>query len=106
MGESFLWTRYQEGTSISYEYDKKEINPDRDFYRQENKYISKKKNKTKAEVKPENSIMDEIALVALLVVSVFWFVSNFGIGEQLVELSVEFSLVFLACLLTLLLFLC
>ena len=31
-------------------------------------------------MKPENSIMDEIALVALLVVSVFLFVSNFGIG--------------------------
>lgn len=49
MGESFLWTRYQEGTSISYEYDKKEINPDRDFYRPENKYISKKKNKSGSE---------------------------------------------------------
>ncbi len=48
MGESFLWTRYQEGTSISYEYDKKEINPDRDFDRPENKYISKKKNKNKS----------------------------------------------------------
>ena len=41
---------------------------------------AKRKTKTKAEVKPENSIMDEIALVALLVVSVFLFVSNFGIG--------------------------
>lgn len=27
---------------------KKEINPDRDFYRPENKYISKKKNKNKS----------------------------------------------------------
>ena len=32
-------------TLIPYEYDKKEINPDRDFYRPENKYISKKINK-------------------------------------------------------------
>lgn len=67
---------------------------------------AKRKTKTKAEVKPENSIMDEIALVALLVVSVFLFISNFGIGGAVVELSVEFSLVFLACLLMLLLFLC
>lgn len=57
-------------------------------------------------MKPENSIMDEIALVALLVVSVFLLSATLELEEQLVELSVEFSLVFLACLLMLLLFLC
>ena len=40
MGESFLWTRYQEGTSISYEYDKKTCN--RDLF--ERKKINKQGN--------------------------------------------------------------